>query len=99
MALLRNKAARNKIRTELYEAVDSDNISLRDAVRTIRRISGLSRTDYAAKVGVAERTLKEFEQGRGNPTIETVNKMLRGSGLELGVRRVKGAFGKDGHLA
>jgi transcriptional regulator with XRE-family HTH domain len=87
MALLRDKEKRNQLRRELYARVDKGLVGPAEAVRTLRRIAGLSRKEYALRIGISENTVKSFEQGRGNPTVETILKMLQGSGLELRVGR------------
>jgi len=33
--------------------------------------------------GVSPRTLKQFESGKGNPTLQTLNKLADALGLEL----------------
>lgn len=48
---------------------------------------GKNQKDFAKFVGVSLRTLVDFEQGKGNPTISTIEKMLTGSGLVLTVGR------------
>jgi DNA-binding XRE family transcriptional regulator len=48
---------------------------------------GKNQNDFAKFVGVSLRTLVDFEQGKGNPTISTIEKMLTGSGLVLTVGR------------
>ncbi|NOU27608.1 MAG: helix-turn-helix transcriptional regulator [Polyangiaceae bacterium] len=53
----------------------------------MRKIASKTQAAYAAMVGVSPRVLMDFERGAGNPTLETLQKLLRPFGLELGVRR------------
>jgi DNA-binding XRE family transcriptional regulator len=48
----------------------------RDLVRR-RRDAGLSQRDVAARAGLRVETLSRLENGRGNPTLKTVQAILR----------------------
>lgn len=87
MARKHDAEARELRRREFFAAVEQGGMSLRDAVRGYRRMLGKNQADFAKMVGVPKRTLLAFEQGHGNPTLATVRKMLRGSGLDLAVVR------------
>ncbi|WP_394847014.1 helix-turn-helix domain-containing protein [Pendulispora brunnea] len=88
MASVRKKKEdRAALRTELYDRVKRGEISLVEAVRTMRKIAGKTQAEYARLVGVGPRVLIDFERGVGNPTIKTLEKMLRPFNLELTVRR------------
>ncbi len=81
------KEERATLRRELYARIDRGDIGLVEAIRTMRRIVGKSQVDYARLVGVSPRILKEIERGVGNPTMETLRKILRPFRLDVGVRR------------
>ena len=53
----------------------------------MRKIVGRTQVEYARLVGVSPRILKEIERGLGNPTLETLRKILRPFRLDVGVRR------------
>lgn len=82
-------AERRALRDELYARVASGDVTLREALRTMRKIAGKSQADYARLVGVAPRVLIDFERGVGNPTVKSLEKLLAPFGLELGLRRVR----------
>ena len=82
-----SKERRAALRTELFERVDRGDVALREAVRTMRKVTGRTQSEYAALVGVAPRVLIDFERGAGNPTLATLEKLLAPFGLELTVRR------------
>ena len=44
---------------------------------------GMSQTEFAARIGVAQPTLSAYESGRRQPTMPTLLRMLRRAGLEL----------------
>lgn len=82
-----SKEQRTRLRAELFAAADRGDLDLREALKSMRKIAGRSQIEYAKLVGVSPRVLIEFERGGGNPTIETLEKMLAPFGLELTLRR------------
>lgn len=81
------KEERAALRRELYARVDRGDVGLVEAIRTMRKIVGKTQVEYARLVGVSPRILKEIERGLGNPTLETLRKILRPFRLDVGVRR------------
>ena len=70
---------------ELIEAMANNELTLGQAVRRMRKISGMSQKAYAERiVGVATRILAEIERDEGNPTVETLNKIGRPFGYTVG---------------
>ena len=70
---------------KLIEAIENNELSLGEAVRRMRKISGLSQKAYAERiVGIATRILAEIELGRGNPTAATLDKIGRPFGYTVG---------------
>ncbi len=82
-----NKERRSKLRTEFYERIDKGGVTPRDAIRTLRKISGLTQEQFAATVNVSPLTLKSIEQGKANPTQATLERMLAIGDLVLTVGR------------
>ena len=75
--------------TELKAALKLDiasgEISIGEASRRMRKIVGMNQKDYASKiVGVSPRILMDIERGKGNPTVETLNKIGRPFGYRVG---------------
>jgi transcriptional regulator with XRE-family HTH domain len=56
---------------------------LNDIAKSRRESLKLSQEQLAELAGVGLRTLKEFESGKGNPTLSTVTKLSEVLGLEL----------------
>lgn len=72
---------------QLREAIERGEVSLGEAVRRMRKISGMNQKEFAQKiVGISPRVLAEIERGRANPTVETLNKIGRAFGYEVGFR-------------
>jgi DNA-binding XRE family transcriptional regulator len=54
----------------------------------MRKIVGLTQAEYAEKVlKIYPRVLLEIEKDRGNPTLETLEKIARPFGLKVGFVR------------
>lgn len=83
----RNAVNSDDLRHDFYQAIDAGHLTLRTGIRKFRKLLGLNQHEFAAFVGISPRVLMEFEQGKGNPTIATIAKMLKGSGLELKLGR------------
>lgn len=54
-----------------------------DIIKTRRDNLGVTQDMLAELSGVGLRTLKQFEGGKGNPTLETLNKLGNSLGMEL----------------
>ena len=84
---MKKKADRNKLRVAFYDAIDAGGLTPRDAVKKFRKMLGLTQREFAKMFEISPRILMDFEQGKGNPTLATIEKMLIASGLELRVVR------------
>lgn len=72
-----------KERQHFYEQLIAGELSLSMASKRMRELINLDQDDFAKLVGVAPRTLKDFEAGRGNPTLLTLQKIAKPFGLEV----------------
>jgi DNA-binding XRE family transcriptional regulator len=73
---------------QLIEAIDNGELTVGQAVRRMRRITGMSQKAYAQKiVGISPRVLAEIERDSANPTVETLNKIGRPFGYVVGFVR------------
>lgn len=60
----------------LYRDLASGSINIREAARRMRKSIGMNQKEYARKVaGISPRILAEFENGSGNPTLATLEKI------------------------
>ena len=74
----------------LIKAIENNELSLGEAVRRMRKITGMSQKNYAERiVGVSTRILAEIERNEGNPTLETLNKIGRPFGYTIGFLPLK----------
>jgi len=69
-----------------------------DAAVTLRRVrlrSGLSLRALAARADTSHSTLSAYEAGRKIPTVETLDRIVRAAGYELGVELTPAVGGAD----
>jgi transcriptional regulator with XRE-family HTH domain len=52
-------------------------------IKKRREVLQVSQEDLAALSGVGLRTLKQFERGKGNPTLKTLEKLADVLGMEV----------------
>jgi DNA-binding XRE family transcriptional regulator len=83
----RKRRTTEEIRAEkeaLYADIETGGLSLGEATRRMRKIVGMTQTEYAEKVvKIFPRVLMEIERDRGNPTLETLEKIAAPFGLTL----------------
>lgn len=72
----------------LYEKLQAGSITIGQATREMRKIVGMTQKDYAEKIlGIFPRVLLDIEKDRGNPTLETLQKVAGPFGLRVGFVR------------
>jgi len=73
----------------LYADIEAGSLTLGQATLRMRKIVGLTQLEYAGKVlKIYPRVLMEIEKERGNPPLETLQKIAKPFGLQVGfVRR------------
>jgi transcriptional regulator with XRE-family HTH domain len=62
-----------------HEPVDAATV-----LRRARQRAGCSLRDLAARAGTSHSTLAAYESGRKVPTVETLTRIVRAAGFELG---------------
>jgi transcriptional regulator with XRE-family HTH domain len=73
-----------RMKADLYLSLARGDMGIREAARRMRIILGMTQKDYARKVaGVSPRILSEFENGVGNPTLATLEKIASPFGLRV----------------
>jgi transcriptional regulator with XRE-family HTH domain len=72
------------MKEELYLNLVRGEITIREATRRMRKILGMNQKEYAQNVaGISPRILCEFENGSGNPTLKTLEKIALPFGLRV----------------
>ena len=73
-----------QMKETLYLDLASGEIDIRSATVRMRKILGMNQKEYARKVaGISPRILAEFENGSGNPTLATLEKIAQPFGLKV----------------
>ncbi len=73
-----------QMKEELYLGLAQGDIGIREATRRMRKILGMNQKEYAQKVAdISPRILSEFENGSGNPTLATLEKIASPFGLKV----------------
>ncbi len=73
-----------RMKETLYVGLARGDIDVREATRQMRKILGMNQKDYARKVvDISPRILAEFENGTGNPTLGTLEKIASPFGLKV----------------
>ncbi len=73
-----------RMKEELYLGLAQGDLGIREATRRMRKILGMNQKKYAQKVArISPRILSEFENGVGNPTLATLEKIALPFGLEV----------------
>ena len=83
-----NSAERDAFFDETVLAVNDGTMTWGEAVRALRvEVTGLNQAAFAKAAKISERTLRQLESDAGNPTLGTLEAVLRPFGLKLGLRR------------
>lgn len=77
-------AEMSRMKASLYIDLAKGAVDIREASRRMRRILGMNQKDYARKVArISPRILSEFENGSGNPTLATLERIGSSFGLKI----------------
>lgn len=72
------------LRTELADKAAAGALRLPDAIREIRRALGLTQAQFAGRFGFTRQQVIDLELGRGNPTLDTLQRIAAPFGFQLG---------------
>ena len=70
-------------RERFYRDLQAGRLSLAETSRRMRELLDLDQAEYAKLIKVSARTLIDLETEKGNPTLQTPEKLARPFGLEL----------------
>ncbi len=73
-----------ELRGKLFQGVISNEISIAEAVKLMHLISPLTQPEFAKYSGISLQSLKQVIAGKGNPTVDTLNKIAAVYGLQVG---------------
>lgn len=75
------------LRQNFYRDIENGSLSLSEALKQMRKIAGMTQTEYAQLIGITPRVLMDIEREKANPRLDTLNKLGKPFGLQLGFRR------------
>ena len=61
-------------------------MGVRDTVKARRKELGISQVDLAEMSGLSLATIKNIERGEGNPSYETITRIMEVLGMEISFR-------------
>ena len=67
-------------RKVVFDAIEVVSWSIGRDLRRLRRKAGLSQAEVAARAKIRAETLSRLENGRGNPTVATLRRILQALG-------------------
>jgi len=71
-------------RAELMDHARTGQLALPDAIKAMRRATGLKQAPFAKMFGLTVRQLSELENGRANPTLATLDRIGRAFNFTVG---------------
>jgi DNA-binding XRE family transcriptional regulator len=75
----------NALRLAFYEQIGQGALTLPEAMKAMRKMTGLTQAEFAAHRGVSRRVIQDIERGTGNPTLESMNSIAKLFGLQVGL--------------
>ena len=75
----------NALRHAFYEKIARGDLTLPEAMKAMREMTGLTQAEFAAHRGVSRRVIQDIERGIGNPTVESLNSIAKLFGLRVGL--------------
>jgi DNA-binding XRE family transcriptional regulator len=73
-----------KGRAELQSKAEAAKLNFPNAVTEIRLALGLTQAEFAKAFRMRQRVISDLENGRGNPSLKTLEKIGRPLGLTIG---------------
>ncbi|NML33468.1 helix-turn-helix domain-containing protein [Paraburkholderia antibiotica] len=74
----------NALRRTFYDRINQGDMSIPEAMKAMRQMTGLTQAEFAAHRGVSRRVIQDIERGTGNPTVESLNSIAKLFGLKVG---------------
>jgi transcriptional regulator with XRE-family HTH domain len=74
----------NALRRAFYDNLEQGEMTIPEALKAMREMTGLTQAEFAAHRGVSRRVIQDVERGTGNPTVESLNSIAKLFGLRVG---------------
>ena len=79
----------NALRLAFYERIGRGDMTIAEAMKAMRKMTGLTQAEFAAHRGVSRRVIQDIERGTGNPTVDSLNSVAKLFGLKVGFVSVR----------
>jgi transcriptional regulator with XRE-family HTH domain len=81
---------RERVMRDLHDKLARDQLTMGQAIRQLRlQGTGLKQEQFAKTCRISVRSLISIEQDEGNPTVKSLNQILRLFGLKVGIVGLK----------
>ena len=74
----------NDMRVAFDEGIGRGDMTVAEAMKAMRAMTGLTQAEFAAHRGVSRRVIQDIERGTGNPTVESLNLIAELFGVRVG---------------
>lgn len=79
-----SRAEQNALRLAFYEKINRGDLTIPEAMKAMRKMTGLTQAEFAEHRGVSRRVIQDIERGTGNPTVDSLNGIAKLFGLQVG---------------
>jgi DNA-binding XRE family transcriptional regulator len=80
---IKNAENLTALRLKFTDDIENSRLTLAEATRAMRQISGLTQFEYATLLSISPRTLINIENNHGNPRLSTLEKLAAPFGLQV----------------
>ena len=74
----------NAMRRVSHERIGRGEMTIGEAMKAMREMTGLTQAEFAAHRGVGRRVIQDIERGTGSPTVESLTSIAKRFGLQVG---------------
>lgn len=74
----------NAMRRAFYDRIGRGDMTIPEAMKAMREMTGLTQAQFAAHRGVSRRVIQDIERGTANPTVDSLNSIAKLFGLQVG---------------
>ncbi|OLL33673.1 transcriptional regulator [Burkholderia sp. SRS-W-2-2016] len=75
----------NALRRAFYDRISQGDMTIPEAMKAMRQMTGLTQAEFAEHRGVSRRVIQDIERGTGNPTVDSLNTIAKLFGLKVGL--------------
>lgn len=91
LAELRRAIEARETRQTFYKRIGEGKMTVPEGLRQMRAMLGMTQAQFGARFKLTTRQVSELENGRANPTAETLNRLGKPFGLQVGFIKVENA--------